>query len=126
MSYGRNRSYCDNERDHQREGEKDFDNRGRYGYDSQRYQNHVDACDEAYTKGFDSARREDDRRQEMREEEEAQERQEMMRHRERDEMEQEQEQQREQEMYERDFDAMAEQKEKEAAHEGPGCGHEDL
>jgi hypothetical protein len=68
MSY---RSYCDNEREHEDEGRRDFERRGRFGYDDDRYHNDGDACDQAYSRGFDEERRREDRRREEREEQEA-------------------------------------------------------
>lgn len=65
------RSWCDNEREreHEREGRDDFRRRGSYGYDHQKYwDRNVDACAEAYMRGFDAERRDDERRREEREE----------------------------------------------------------
>ena len=49
-----------------RQGERDFECNGRYGYDERRYGNNRD-----YQDGFDEARRADDRRREAEEAEEA-------------------------------------------------------
>ena len=68
--------WCDNPREHKREGERDYERHGRYGYDSRQYNDHWDDCAKHYREGFDEAKREDDLRQELREEREAQERQE--------------------------------------------------
>lgn len=79
-------SYCNFPEEHEREGRQDFERRGRYGYDYEKYNDHFNDCNESYTKGFDSARREEDRRQEDREMEERQEREEMNRQRQQQEM----------------------------------------
>jgi len=66
---------CENPNEHKREGEEDFNRRGSYGYDSQKYHDEQDDCNRAYTDGFDEARRADERRQEEeRAQEEAEER----------------------------------------------------
>mgnify|MGYP001573710807 CR=1 FL=1 len=73
MSY----SDCDNPREHKRQGERDFERNGAYGYDSRKYNDRLDDCNKAYHDGFDAARREQeyrDERQREREEHEAQER----------------------------------------------------
>ena len=70
--------WCDNPREHERDGRSDFERHGRYGYDHQHYQGHGD-CDKHYTRGFDEAKREHERIEEQREEEQ---RQESQRHRE--------------------------------------------
>jgi hypothetical protein len=63
---------CENPRDHQREGEDDFRNHGRYGFDLEKYYDrHSDDCAAAYMDGFNRAvrgdedRREDEARQEQ-------------------------------------------------------------
>jgi hypothetical protein len=66
--------WCDNPNEHRREGERDFERGGRYGYNSHQYHDHWDDCAKHYQEGFDSARREEERRQEFREEQERQER----------------------------------------------------
>lgn len=66
--------WCDNPRGHRREGERDYERGGRYGYDSQRYNDHWNDCSKYYREGFDEARREDERRQERFEEQQAEER----------------------------------------------------
>lgn len=53
-----------------RQGERDFERNGRYGYEERRYADNRD-----YQDGFDEARRADDRRREDREAEEAAEKQ---------------------------------------------------
>jgi hypothetical protein len=69
------RPWCNNEREHEDEGRRDYDRRGVLGYDQQRYFNRYwDACDDAYMRGFEQARRDEDRRREERVEEEAYER----------------------------------------------------
>lgn len=65
------RSWCNNPEDHRREGQNDFERRGRP--DQEKYRNSLDACDDEYTRGFDEARRNQER-EEMRREEEEQER----------------------------------------------------
>ena len=68
---------CDNPREHKRQGERDFERYGSYGYDSRKYNDHWDDCNKAYKDGFDEARREweyEQERQREREEEEAAER----------------------------------------------------
>lgn len=60
--------WCDNPSDHRREGERDYERGGRYGYDSQQYNDHWNDCSKFYREGFDEARREDERRQERLEE----------------------------------------------------------
>lgn len=69
MSYG----WCDNEDEHKWEGRDDFERRGPYGYDSEKYHDHWNDCNSAYRDGFDQARRDDERRREEREREEAEE-----------------------------------------------------
>jgi len=64
MSY-----YCDNPREHKREGERDFERGGRYGYDDRQYHDSFDPCSRHYREGFDDARREQERREERRQEE---------------------------------------------------------
>lgn len=54
--------------DHKKEGREDFERRGRYGYDSFKYDDPFNDCNRAYTDGFNEARREDDLREERREE----------------------------------------------------------
>ena len=66
--------WCDNPRDHRREGERDYERGGRYGYDSQQYHDHWNDCSKYYREGFDEAKREDERRQERLEEQQAEER----------------------------------------------------
>ena len=61
---------CDNPREHQRQGERDFERNGRYGYDDHKYHDHFDECNKAYRDGFDEAKREQDRRDEFRREQE--------------------------------------------------------
>ena len=56
-----------------REGERDFERNGSFGYDIHRYLGH-DRDDRDYRDGFDEARRADERRREAREQEEADER----------------------------------------------------
>jgi len=53
--------WCDNPRKHRREGERDYERGGRYGYDSQQYNDHWDDCAKHYREGFDEARREESR-----------------------------------------------------------------
>ncbi len=65
MSYG----WCDNPREHKREGERDFERHGRYGYDTEKYHDHWNDCNKAYQDGFNEARREQERREERRDEE---------------------------------------------------------
>ena len=65
MSY-----WCDNPHEHRREGERDFERHGRYGYDDQQYHDSWNDCSKYYREGFDQARREHDRREELRQEEE--------------------------------------------------------
>ena len=65
---------CDNPRDHERDGERDFERGGRYGYNPEKYNDFWDDCNKAYRDGFDAARREQDRRDELREEQEAEQR----------------------------------------------------
>lgn len=86
MSY-----WCDNPQEHRREGGRDFERRGRYGYDSQKYSDSWDDCSKYYREGFDEARREHDRRDEQREEEEAAHRRAEHRRREQRELERQQE-----------------------------------
>lgn len=65
---------CDNPCEHKRQGERDFERKGSYGYDSHKYNDHWDDCNKAYKDGFDEARREHEYQQERqreREEEEA-------------------------------------------------------
>src|SRR5688572_14756493 len=63
-------SWCYNEDEHKREGREDFERRGRYGYDHERYDDRRDDCARAYNDGFDEARRAEERREEYRAEEE--------------------------------------------------------
>ncbi len=56
----------------ERQGERDYQHGGRYGYDDQRYHGY-DQDDKDYRQGFDTARRTDERRQEEREREEQEE-----------------------------------------------------
>jgi len=60
--------------EHKREGREDFDRYGRYGYDSFKYDDPFNDCNQAYTDGFNEARREEERREERREEERQEER----------------------------------------------------
>lgn len=55
--------------EHKREGRNDFDRYGRRGYDSFKYNDPFDDCHRAYTDGFNDAKREEERREEIREEE---------------------------------------------------------
>lgn len=66
--------FCNDEGDHKRQAERDFDRGGRYGYDRDRYGDNWDSCNEVYTEEFDRLRREEDRRQERLEEERIEER----------------------------------------------------
>jgi hypothetical protein len=75
--------YCNNSDEHKREGREDFERRGRYGYDSWKYDDPFNDCNKAYTDGFNEARREEERREERRQEEAAQERREMQQARDR-------------------------------------------
>lgn len=63
------RLFCNDDYEHRRQAERDFNRGGRYGYDRERYGDRWDACNETYTKEFDRLRREEDRRQERLEEE---------------------------------------------------------
>lgn len=83
--------FCNNSDEHKREGREDFERRGRYGYDREKYDDPWNDCNKAYTDGFDDARREADRREEIRQEDEARERRQMRDARERREMIEEQE-----------------------------------
>jgi len=65
---------CHNPEEHKREGGEDYERRGSWGYDSQKYRDESDDCNRAYTDGFDEARRADERRQEEHAQEEAEER----------------------------------------------------
>jgi len=63
MSFG----YCYNEREHRDEGRRDFE---RHHYpDREKYRDHFNDCNEAYTEGYDEARRESERREERNREE---------------------------------------------------------
>ena len=66
--------FCNDERDHKRQAERDFNRGGSYGYDRDRYGDKWDTCNEVYTKEFDRLRHEEDRRQERLKEERAEER----------------------------------------------------
>lgn len=63
------RFWCDDEYEHRREARRDFEYRGRYGYDRDRYGDRWDDCNRAYTEEFDRLRRDDDLRREEREDE---------------------------------------------------------
>lgn len=91
--------WCDNPREHQREGHRDYERGGRHGYDSRQYNDHFDDCAKEYRKGFDEARREDERREELREEMRRQEAAEERRIREWRQREREREEQMEEEYY---------------------------
>ena len=65
------RFFCYDHWDHEREGRRDFEHRGPYGYDREKYRDHWDACNEAYTHGFDEAAREERRAQDRRDAEQA-------------------------------------------------------
>ncbi len=103
---------CDNPREHKRQGERDFERNGSYGYDSRKYNDHWDDCNKAYRDGFDEARREQeyrDERQREREEQEAQERRRLHEQHEREEqwrMQAEEEAQQRQEEYEAECEAV--------------------
>lgn len=73
--------YCNNEREHEEEGRRDFRDRGRYGYDYDRYNDQSDDCNRYYANGFDEARRENERREERRLEEQREEMEAMQRER---------------------------------------------
>ena len=75
---------CNRPDDHKREGRDDFERRGRYGYDSFKYEDPFDDCNRAYTDGFNEARREDERREEHRMERNARERRQYLRDQEED------------------------------------------
>jgi hypothetical protein len=64
------RMWCDDPYEERRDARDDFERRGRYGYDRERYGDRSDACNEEYTREFDRLRREDDRRQEEQREQE--------------------------------------------------------
>ena len=47
-------SWCDKEQDHEREGRRDFERKGRYGMDRELYrERYYDDCAKAYVRGFD-------------------------------------------------------------------------
>lgn len=63
------RWFCTDDYDHKRQAQRDFERRGPYGYDRDRYRDPFDDCNRVYTKEFDRLRHEEDRRQERLEEE---------------------------------------------------------
>ena len=65
-------AWCDRHSDEYRDGRRDFERRGSFGYDRDLYREWGDRA-ENYTAGFNEAKREEERRKERRQEEQAEE-----------------------------------------------------
>lgn len=61
--------HCDDSHEHKRQGARDFERNGKYGYDDSFYHGH-DVCTPAYREGFDEAKQEHDRNEEYKREHE--------------------------------------------------------
>ena len=89
------------EEEAKRDGRRDFEQRGRYGYDNFRYDEYGNAEQRAYKESFDEARREEEYREEQREEERQEEL--FQQHREQNARREQEQYELEQQMFEDDY-----------------------